>query len=101
MTTCTAVAERPSVEAEAPHATAQQRGTSHGGRGVRVISPALTDVKLPLLHDSNMRNFDLAVAGAGPAGLAVAARVSAAGFQVAHLRLNVTCLSEQVVKASS
>lgn len=103
VTTCGAsVAERPSVEeAEAPPAKAQQRGTSHGGRGVRVISPPLTDVKLPLLHDSNMQNFDLAVAGAGPAGMAVAARVSAAGFQVAYRHPIVTSLSRPIVKDSS
>jgi len=75
-------AERPTTQTAPEASSAEPRGSSHGGRGVQVISPPLTDVELPLLRDSGVTDFDLAVAGAGPAGLAVAARVSAAGFSV-------------------
>lgn len=60
---------------------AKPKATSQAGHGVRVISSPITDVDLPLLPENINRDFDLAIAGAGPAGLAVAARVSAAGFQ--------------------
>lgn len=75
-------AERPANQTSHAASEEQPRGSSHGGRGVRVISPPLTDVELPLLGDSGVADFDLAVAGAGPAGMAVAARVAAAGFSV-------------------
>ena len=40
------------------------------------------DIALPLYDPAEQTQFDLLVAGTGPAGLAVADRVSAAGFSV-------------------
>jgi hypothetical protein len=40
------------------------------------------DIDLPLYDPSSKQTFDLVVAGTGPAGLAVADRVSKAGFKV-------------------
>lgn len=42
----------------------------------------MVEDELPSYDPSKPQRFDLVVAGAGPAGLAVAARVSAAGFSV-------------------
>lgn len=41
------------------------------------------DITLPLINPSDPGTYDVVVAGAGPAGLAVAERISAAGFSVA------------------
>lgn len=49
------------------------------------------DITLPLIDASNQGTFDLVIAGAGPAGLAVAERVSAAGFSVAIVDPNPLC----------
>lgn len=47
-----------------------------------VKASPLTDMRLPPMRDSPTQAYDLAIAGAGPAGLVVAARVSAAGYKV-------------------
>jgi lycopene beta-cyclase len=51
----------------------------------------LPDLELPRVDPSRDDAYDLVVAGGGPAGLAVASRVAAAGFRVAVLDPNPVC----------
>jgi len=80
ITVNSAAAEAPPGVPEAPPTTAPPPLTN--------IFP---DITLPLLDSSSPGTFDLVIAGAGPAGLAVAERVSAAGFSVAIIDPNPLC----------
>ena len=73
-------AEAPAGVPDAPPTTAPPPPTN--------IFP---DITLPLLDSSNPGTFDLVIAGAGPAGLSVAERVSNAGFSVAIVDPNPLC----------
>lgn len=73
-------AERPAQQEKGPQPAG--RRAADGSHNVAVISPPLTDMQLPMLRSSPTEAFDLAIAGAGPAGLVVAGRVAAAGFKV-------------------
>ena len=61
-----------------------------GGRGpasdssapLSVDKVAFPDIQLPLYDPAEQRTFDVVVVGSGPAGLAVADRIAAAGFEV-------------------
>ena len=57
-------AERPATEAPSKSSEGSaERRMLHGGHGISVVSPPITDMQLPMLCDSPTDAFDLAVAG--------------------------------------
>lgn len=83
-----AVAQSAATTAAPPSTPVQPAGP--GGRGPTYdasapLSPSkvlFTDIELPLYDPAEQTVFDVIVVGSGPAGLAVADRVAAGGFQV-------------------
>lgn len=73
-----------------PEAAAYQRSY---GDGAQHAAPAPQPLQLPQYDPSSCAQLDLVVAGGGPAGLAVAERVSAAGYKVSLEAGNKRCPS--------
>lgn len=88
------------LSAEAAAAPPSTPVLPRGGRGPASdpsapLSPMdkvlFPDIQLPLYDPAQPRTFDVVVVGSGPAGLAVADRVAAAGFQVRLLAVQLNC----------